>query len=117
VLQTLPLHQKLVLFAIRINEDNGLRNISTGEVYRTYSDACLNVNVEPLTPRRISTLLNELDTLGMIMARNVSKGRGGRSKQVNSAIPKTIDAVTTMSDADPLIAEAARCRYRLQSHL
>ena len=117
VLQTLPLHQKLVLFAIRINEDNGLRNISTGEVFRTYSDACLNVNVEPLTPRRISTLLNELDTLGMIMARNVSKGRGGRSKQVNSAIPKTIDAVTTMSDADPLIAEAARCRYRLQSHL
>ena len=117
VLQTLPLHQKLVLFSIRINEDNGLRNISTGEVYRTYSDACLNVNVEPLTPRRISTLLNELDTLGMIMARNVSKGRGGRSKQVNSAIPKTVDAITTMSDADPLIAEAARCRYRLQSHL
>ena len=117
VLQTLPLHQKLVLFAIRINEDNGLRNISTGEVYRTYSDACLNVNVEPLTPRRISTLLNELDTLGMIMARNVSKGRGGRSKQVNSAVPKTVDAITTMSDADPLIAEAARCRYRLQSHL
>ena len=117
VLQTLPLHQKLVLFAIRINEDNGLRNISTGEVYRTYSDACLNVNVEPLTPRRISTLLNELDTLGMIMARNVSKGRGGRSKQVNSAVPKTVGAITTMSAADPLIAEAARCRYRLQSHL
>ena len=53
----------------------------------------------------------------MIMARNVRKGRGGRSKQVNSAVPKTVDAITTMSDADPLIAEAARCRYRLQSHL
>ena len=117
VLQTLPLHQKLVLFSIRINEDNGLRNISTGEVYRTYSDACLNVNVEPLTPRRISTLLNELDSLGMIMARNVSKGRGGRSKQVNSAIPKTIDAIATMAEADPLISEASRCKYRLQSQL
>ncbi|HIM64403.1 MAG TPA: AAA family ATPase, partial [Candidatus Poseidoniales archaeon] len=92
VLKSLPLHQKVVLFAIILNEENGLRNISTGEVYRTYADACMKIGVEPLTPRRISSLLNELDTLGLIMARNVSKGRGGRSKQVNSAIPKAIDA-------------------------
>ena len=117
VLKTLPLHQKLLLFSIRLNEDNGLRNISTGETYRTYTEACMKIGVEPLTPRRISSLLNELDTLGLIMARNVSKGRGGRSKQVNSAIPKAVDAITTMSESEPMIAEAALGRYNLQSQL
>jgi len=117
VLKSLPLHQKVVLFAIIMNEENGLRNISTGEVYRTYADACMKIGVEPLTPRRISSLLNELDTLGLIMARNVSKGRGGRSKQVNSAIPKAIDAIGTMSGSEPLIGEAALGRYALQGQL
>lgn len=117
VLKSLPLHQKVVLFAIILNEENGLRNISTGEVYRTYADACMKIGVEPLTPRRISSLLNELDTLGLIMARNVSKGRGGRSKQVNSAIPKAIDAIGTMGEREPLIGEAALGRYTLQGQL
>ena len=117
VLKSLPLHQKVVLFAIILNEENGMRNISTGEVYRTYADACMKIGVEPLTPRRISSLLNELDTLGLIMARNVSKGRGGRSKQVNSAIPKAIDAIGTMRESEPLIREAALGRYTLQGQL
>ena len=117
VLKSLPLHQKMVLFSIILNEENGLRNISTGEVYRTYADACMKIGVEPLTPRRISSLLNELDTLGLIMARNVSKGRGGRSKQVNSAIPKAIDAIGTMGESEPLIGEAALGRYTLQGQL
>ena len=117
VLRTLPLHQKLVLFCIIINEENGLRNISTGEIFRTYSEACLKINIEALTPRRISTLLNELDTLGLIMARNVSKGRGGRSKQVNSAIPKGIDSIKTLSKNEPLIEEASQGKYMLQGRL
>ena len=117
VLRTLPLHQKLVLFCIIINEENGLRNISTGEIVRTYSEACMKINIEALTPRRISTLLNELDTLGLIMARNVSKGRGGRSKQVNSAIPKGIDSIKTLSKNEPLIEEASQGKYMLQGRL
>ena len=117
VLRTLPLHQKLVLFCIIINEENGLRNISTGEIFRTYSEACMKINIEGLTPRRISTLLNELDTLGLIMARNVSKGRGGRSKQVNSAIPKGIDSIKTLSKNEPLIEEASQGKYMLQGRL
>ena len=117
VIQTLPLHQKLVLLSICINEENGLRNISTGEVYRTYSEACSKISTEPLTTRRVSSLLNELDTIGLIMARNVSKGRGGRSKQVNSAIPKAIDAISLMSESEHLIGEASTGKYNLQAHL
>jgi len=77
----------------------------------------MKISIEPLTPRRISTLINELDTLGLIMARNVSKGRGGRSKQVNSAIPKTIDSIKILSLNDPQIEEAAQGKYMLQSRL
>ena len=77
----------------------------------------MKIEIEPLTPRRISSLLNELDTLGLIMARNVSKGRGGRSKQVNSAIPKAIDAITIMGENEPLIDEASQGRYMLQGKL
>ena len=117
VLKTLPLHQKLVLLSICLNEENGLKNISTGDVYRTYADACILIHVEPLTTRRVSSLLNELDTLGLIIARNVSKGRGGRSKQVNSATPKVIDCISLMSENEPLIAEAALGKYKLQSKL
>jgi len=47
----------------------------------------------------------------------VSKGRGGRSKQVNSAIPKAIDAISTMGESEPLIGEAALGRYNLQGQL
>ena len=117
VIKTLPLHQKLVLFSICLNEENGLRNISTGEVYRTYAEACSKIGTEPLTTRRVSSLLNELDTMGLIMARNVSKGRGGRSKQVNSAIPKAIDAIVLMSENETLVNEAAMGKYNLQGHL
>ena len=117
VIKTLPLHQKLVLFSICLNEENGLRNISTGEVYRTYAEACSKIDTEPLTTRRVSSLLNELDTMGLIMARNVSKGRGGRSKQVNSAIPKAIDAISLMSESETLVNEAAMGKYNLQGHL
>ena len=117
VIKTLPLHQKLVLFSICLNEENGLRNISTGEVYRTYAEACSKISTEPLTTRRVSSLLNELDTMGLIMARNVSKGRGGRSKQVNSAIPKAIDAIVLMSESETLVNEAAMGKYNLQGHL
>ena len=117
VLRTLPLQQKILLFSICMNEDNGLRNISTGEIYRTYSEVCHRIMVEPLTPRRISSLLNELDGLGIIIARNVSKGRGGRSKQINSAIPESLDAMSEMRDSEPLIQEASKGKYRLQRPL
>ena len=55
--------------------------------------------------------------MGLIMARNVSKGRGGRSKQVNSAIPKAIDAISLMSESEPMVNEAAMAKYNLQGHL
>ncbi|GIT75446.1 MAG: hypothetical protein Ct9H300mP30_5080 [Methanobacteriota archaeon] len=48
VLKTLPLHQKFA-FLNQAERGEGLRNISTGETYRTYSEACVKIRVEPLT--------------------------------------------------------------------
>jgi hypothetical protein len=55
--------------------------------------------------------------MGLIMARNVSKGRGGRSKQINSSIPKAIDAISLMGDNEPLIGDASTGKYNLQKRL
>ena len=68
VIATLPSQQKLVLASILINEQNGLRNVQTGQVYDIYRQACRHVRQNPLTQRRISGLISNLDMLGLITA-------------------------------------------------
>ncbi len=117
VIRTLPLHQKLVLLSILINERNGLQAVSTGLICDTYRQATKHVSVDPLTDRRISSLINDLDHLGLATARNVSLGRRGRTKLVVSRIPPGVDAMRVMIGAEPMVADAAEARYRLQGAL
>jgi cell division control protein 6 len=117
IIRTLPLHQKLVLLAVLINERNGLKAVSTGLVCETYRQATKHMRLEPLTNRRISSLLNDLDQIGLLTARNVSLGRGGRTKLVVSRIPVGINAVKVMVSEDPLLQDAAEARYRVQGSL
>ena len=74
-IQNLPLQQKLVLFSVIVNENNGLTNISTGEVYGTYEMACEYAGEKPLTSRRVSSLIRGLDMAGIITAKTTSRGR------------------------------------------
>lgn len=97
VLKTMPLHVKLVFTSIYIAEK--LRKIvTTGEVYRVYENLCKVVGVEPLTSRRVSDILNELDMLGVLSAEVVSLGRHGRTKIIKSRVPKTIIVEALSSD-------------------
>ncbi|MCP8312251.1 MAG: orc1/cdc6 family replication initiation protein [Candidatus Methylarchaceae archaeon HK02M1] len=82
VLKSLPLHAKLLLWTITSSE--GVH--STGEVYEYYSKLCQKINVDELTPRRVTMLISELDLLGLIVAKIISKGRYGRTKQINPLI-------------------------------
>jgi cell division control protein 6 len=41
----------------------------------------------PLTQRRITDLISELDMLGIIHARVRSFGRGGRTKEIDMGVP------------------------------
>lgn len=114
---SLPLQQKLLLFSVLINEKNGLTNISTGEVYSTYEVACSNAEERALSPRRISSLIGDLDMLGLISAKKTSRGRHGLSKRINSCLPPAFDVIDIMCRADPVMTDVVQARYRLQKRL
>ena len=117
IIAKLPSQQKLVLAAILINEKNGLKNIQTGEVYSIYSQACRFIGQNALTQRRVSGLISNLDMLGLITARTISKGRYGRSKEINSCIPQNIDPRQIMINSEPKIEGIFSNIYKYQSRL
>ena len=57
--------------------------IYTGEVYDLYKSVCKQINLRPLTQRRISDIIGELDMLGLINARVISKGKMGRTREIS----------------------------------
>jgi len=117
VIRTLPTQQKIVLAAVMINEYNGLKNIQTGEVFYIYKQACARVSQSLLSARRVSGLISNLDMLGLITANTVSKGRYGRSKQINSCLPDSLDVKAIMSNSESVIADVFAHSYKHQSRL
>ena len=51
---------------------------------------CTKNKVEVLTQRRVSDIIQEFDMLGIINVRIISKGRGGRMREIKLAITKNI---------------------------
>jgi len=117
VISSLPSQQKLVLASVLLNEKNGLRNIQTGEVYDVYQQACRYIGHNALTQRRVSGLISNLDMLGLITARTISKGRYGRTKQINSCIPQNVDPQTIMIESESEMEEVFTRPYRHQTRL
>jgi len=94
VIRSLPLHSKLVLIAIMKTKKNhreaGISEVmTTGEVYDYYKSQCEKAEYDDLTQRRIADFIAELDTLGIVSARVISKGRQGRTKEITLATPVT----------------------------
>jgi cell division control protein 6 len=87
VVKTLPTQTKLVLYSSILLEKYEPSGISTGEVYNVYRDLCKLSSSEILTQRRISDIISELDMLGILNARVVSKGRYGRTKEIHLGVP------------------------------
>lgn len=83
ILKNAPTHTKLVMLAIMKS-----RNGNTGEVYNLYSAICKKADHEPLTQRRITQIISELDLLGMVTTDVVSQGRYGRSQKIVIAVPQ-----------------------------
>ena len=63
------------------------KNGNTGEVYEIYSSLCTHSEQEPLTQRRITQIISELDQLGLVSSDVVSKGRYGRSQRIKITVP------------------------------
>ena len=88
VVRTLPMQSKLILLAIILQEKESISSsincaITTGEVYDIYNDLCKKTRTDCLTQRRVADLISELDMLGIITARVISKGRYGRTREIN----------------------------------
>ena len=86
-IKSLPTQSKLVLLAIISNGEAGADRMTTGDVYGTYKELCRKTGMPVLTQRRVTDLISELDMLGLVHARVKSYGRGGRTKEVQSAVP------------------------------
>jgi cell division control protein 6 len=91
VAESAPKQFQLTLLAImNLNADKKIDKIFTGDVYHIYHDLCERTRTEVLTQRRISDIIAEIDMLGLINARVISKGRHGRTREIKLAIPEKI---------------------------
>ncbi len=92
VIKSMPLHVKMVLIAVYLLEKEGARNLTTGMIYNKYMEIAKMLGMDPVTQRRVSDIINELDMAGIVNARVVSLGRYGRTKVIRlSASLKSIE--------------------------
>jgi cell division control protein 6 len=86
-LQNLTLHSKLVLLSVyHLSKSSAI----TGEIFDIYNELCGELGVGLLTQRRLSTLINELDAMGLLNAKVVSMGRYGRTKKIRLDISRAL---------------------------
>ena len=63
---------------------------TTGAVYDCYNKIAKDLRIQSLTLRRISDIIIELDVLGIINVKIVSKGRYGRTRYISIGLPKSM---------------------------
>lgn len=64
--------------------------IFTGDVYNFYKKFCEENKFEILTQRRVGDIIQEFDMFGVINVKVISKGRGGRMREIKLAIGPTL---------------------------
>ncbi|MBT4258042.1 AAA family ATPase [archaeon] len=91
VIKTEPKQFQLVLYSIiKLSEKNKENPMFTGDVYNFYQEVCKDLKSEILTQRRVGDIIQEFDMLGIINVRVISKGRGGRMREIKLVIPINI---------------------------
>jgi len=90
IIKTEPKQFQLVLSSIIRISETEKGPIFTGDIYNSYQELCRRNKMEILTQRRVSDIIQEFDMLGIINVRVISKGRGGRMREVKLAISKNI---------------------------
>ncbi len=91
VIKSEPKQFQYVLHSIiNLCEKSKGNPIFTGDVYNHYEEICVKNKAEVLTQRRVSDIIQEFDMLGIINVRVISKGRGGRMREIKLAIAKNI---------------------------
>lgn len=83
ILKNSTTHTKIVILSL-INPSS---DSNTGQIYDTYTHLCNQLQQEPLTQRRITQIISELDQLGLVTTSIISLGRYGRTQKIRLAIP------------------------------
>jgi cell division control protein 6 len=112
-LQNLPLHSKLVLLSVYQLSKAGGSNASTGEIYDVYNELCGELGVTLLTQRRLGTLINELDAMGLLNSKVVSMGRYGRTKKIRLEASRIL--IRDVFGSDARLERLFDCSPRLPS--
>ena len=90
VIRSEPKQFQLVLSSIIQLSERPNNHLFTGEVYNFYKYLCIKNHLEILTQRRVGDIIQEFDMLGIITVNVISKGRGGRMREIKLAITKDI---------------------------
>jgi cell division control protein 6 len=120
VVRTLPSQSKTILLSILIQEKNNKKSgapriITTGEVYEIYKELCKKLRSDILTQRRVADLISELDMLGIITARVISKGRYGRTREIN--ISSSIEEILKILKEDEIFENLTDYKFSGQTRL
>lgn len=95
-IKNLTLHSKLVLLSVyRLNKPSA----TTGEIYDVYNVLCEELGLGLLTQRRLGTLVNELDAMGLLNAKIVNMGRYGRTKKIRLEVGRALIKETFVGDS------------------
>jgi len=97
-LKNLPLHSKLVLCSVYLLGKAGMGSAITGDIYEIYCELCDLSGLLPLTQRRVSSLINELDVIGLLNTRVVSMGRYGRTRKIRLSVTRSLIREVFASD-------------------
>lgn len=82
-------HNKLVILAVMKS-----RSGTTGDVYETYLSMCKQTEQRPLTQRRMTQIISDLELQGLVATDIVNQGRYGRSQKIKITVP-----ITTVKEA------------------
>ncbi|MBS7640711.1 MAG: ORC1-type DNA replication protein [Candidatus Bathyarchaeia archaeon] len=114
-IKSLPTHSKIVLLSALILSRFDSDHSITGEIYNLYSELCEQLGMSPLTQRRVSELINELDVMGLLNSRVVSLGRYGRTKKISLGIPRKI--IIDVLSEDEILKDMLNYKPRFLSSL
>jgi cell division control protein 6 len=91
IIRSEPKQHHFVMYSIiQLNEEKKNNPFFTGDVYNLYQELCSKNKMDILTQRRVGDIIQEFDMLGIINVKVISKGRGGRMREIKLAISKEI---------------------------
>ncbi|MEK6914349.1 MAG: orc1/cdc6 family replication initiation protein [Nanoarchaeota archaeon] len=82
--------QVILYSIIELVDKHKNNNIFTGDIFDFYESLSKQIKNDILTQRRVSDIIAELDMLGLINTRVISKGRHGRMREIKLSISNNI---------------------------